>query len=378
MTENNRKKKILLIIDSLLGGGAELVVANLCRYVDQNRFDVSVCTLKTLGTRGDELKKEGYNVFELQQPRCLAERYVSSLKLRRIVRDSGIDLIHSHSTQGLVDGGIVTILNRRVRHIHTFHFGNYPHLDRKALLLERIFSLLPDQLVAVGERQKRMLESTFHLRGTRIEKIWNGIEIATNNEGNLAQSIVRRPEDGQVIIGSISTLIEQKGIPYFLDAIALLGRRRRDFRVWIVGDGPLRRELEEKSVSLGLSDLIDFVGWVHNAPMRILPQFDIFVQSSLWEAMSMVVLEAMAAGKAVVVTDVGDNRHLIENGRNGIIVPQKDPQKMAQEIERLILDKGLREELGKNALRKVIADCSVRRMARNYEQLYLNVLGKRS
>jgi glycosyltransferase involved in cell wall biosynthesis len=374
----DRKKKLLLIIDSLSGGGAELVVANLCRHIDRRRFNVTVCGLKMLGERGEELQKTGYDVIELPPSRYRVERYLSSLRLGRIVRDKGIDLIHSHSTQGLVDGGILRFFNRRVRHVHTFHFGNYRHVSKKVLTLEKAFSRIPDKLVAVGKEQGKTIAKVFRLPNERIKTVWNGIEVHElgGNDGQKNGEI--NPDNGKIVLGSISTLIEQKGITYLLDAISLLGRRNKNFNLWIVGHGPLRDELRAKTSTLGLDGVVKFVGWVHNASAVILPKMDIFIQSSLWEAMSMVLLEAMAAGKPVVVTDVGDNRHVIENGKEGIIVPKMDPQKMAQEMERLILDKSLREELGQNARQKVTAECTVQAMARNYERLYLNVLGEGS
>ncbi len=367
---------ILLLIDSLSGGGAELVVANLCRNIDRKRFNVTVCVLKMLAERGEDLQKAGYEVIELPKNQYKIGKYLSSLMLRRIVRDKKIDLIHTHSTHGLIDGGILNFFNRKVRHVHTFHYGNYPHINKKMLALEMIFSRMPDKLVAVGKEQREIIAKVFFHPQKRIETVWNGIEVHDTDSNYVQKTGEINLDNGRIILGSISTLIEQKGLTYLLDAISLLSKRRRDFVLWIVGDGPLRDELIAKSNSLGLDQVVKFVGWVDNAPAAILPKMDIFVQSSLWEAMSMVVLESMAAGKPVVVTDVGDNRHVIENGKNGIIVPKMDPQKMAQEIERLILDKNLRLELGQNARQKVTADCTVESMARNYERLYLDVLGE--
>lgn len=375
--ENIKKKKVLLTIDSLSGGGAELVVSVLCKYINQSRFEVSVCTLKKIGERGEELRQEGYDVIELPPSRHRLGEYLSSLRLGRIVRDKGIDLIHSHSTQGLIDGGIVKFMNKQLRHIHTFHFGNYPHVAKKTLIFEKIFSRAPDKLVAVGREQREIIRKVFRLPNIRIETVWNGIEVLESGSNHGVKTGEITQNNGKIVLGSISTFIEQKGLTYLLDAISLLSKRRQDFVLWIIGHGPLKDELSAKSSALGLNEVVNFIGWVHNAPSVILPKMDIFVQSSLWEAMSMVVLEAMGAGKPVVVTDVGDNKHVIENGENGIIVPKMDTQKMSQEIERLILDKSLREKLGQNARQKVISECSVHAMARNYERLYLNVLGKK-
>ncbi len=372
--ECDKKLKLLFLIDSLSGGGAELVVSNLCRHLDKERLNVSVCTLKMIGERGADLLKGGYDVYALPESRYRLGRYLSSCRLSRIVRERKVDIIHSHSTQGLVDGGLVRLMNGRVRHVHTFHYGNYPHLDARSMLLERLFVRLPDRLIAVGEEQKRAIQMTFRLNGKNIRTIWNGIEIG-NGDNARQRTGAGGIDHGKVIIGSISTLIEQKGIFDLLDAVAMLGQRRRDFQVWIVGDGPLRDELEAKKRSLGLEGLVEFKGWIRNAPTEILPRIDIFIQSSLWEAMSMVILEAMAAGRAVIATEVGDNGHVIDNGHNGILVKKGDVAGMAEKLESLIADDRLCRKLGQNARQRILRDCSVEQMARNHELMYRDILG---
>lgn len=372
------RKNLMLVIDSLSGGGSELVVSNLCKYVDKKTFNVVVCCLKELGERGLELKKKGYNVELLDLKRNTVKKYLRWHPLLDLIKKYNIHLIHSHSTGSLFDSAVAKIVNRGVKHVHTFHFGNYPHVGKRILMLEKLFLKVPDKLVAVGIEQRKIISGVFRLPCKNIEIIWNGIEIQESGNARRWETSGRGPHDKKVI-GSISTLTEQKGISYLLDAIALLSRRNKDFELWIFGDGPLRTQLEFKSRHLGLDNVVKFAGWVHNASTAIFPKIDIFVQSSLWEAMSMVVLEAMAAGKPVVATDVGDNMHIMNRGKAaGIIVPKNDPQKMAYELERLILDKSLCETLVKNAWEKVFSECTVQIMTKKYERLYLDLLGEKS
>jgi glycosyltransferase involved in cell wall biosynthesis len=180
--------------------------------------------------------------------------------------------------------------------------------------------------------------------------------------------------NGKVLIGSISTFIEQKGLFQLLDVMSELKKRRDDFICVIVGDGPLRPQLEERHRKLGLGDSVRFMGWIKNASITVLPALDIFVQSSLWEAMSIVVLEAMGAGKAIIVTDVGDNKHVVDNGKNGILVEKKDVAGMVEKLEQLIIDERLRKKLGQQAQEKVNRECTVTQTARNHEKLYREIL----
>jgi glycosyltransferase involved in cell wall biosynthesis len=111
-----------------------------------------------------------------------------------------------------------------------------------------------------------------------------------------------------------------------------------------------------------------------NAASRALPSFDIYFQPSLWEAMSISILEAMAAGKSVVSTDVGEAPHLIEHGTEGFLYKPSDVEGMASAILVLAQDARLRKETGDAAARKVAHRFTVDHMTRAYEMVYLNVL----
>lgn len=367
------RTNVLLVIDTLSGGGAELVVYNLCKKISRDRFDVIVCCLGNIGERGEDLLKLGYDVNGLLYTRHNWNKYITFRELSNFVRAKNIDVIHSHSTQGLVDSSIAKLLNRRVRHIHTFHYGNYPNIQRKQLIMEQIFCRFPDKLVAVGNEQRKSIEHSFRLKNGMVETVWNGIDLDAAGDCGTTEAFCKR--EGKIIFGSISTLIEQKGLTYLLDAAKLLTKRTENFRVIIVGDGPLRNQLERKRKQLGLDDIVEFVGWVNNAAAKVLPAIDVFVQSSLWEAMSMVVLEAMAAKKPVIVTDVGDNRYVVKNNETGVIVPRADIERLAGKMEELINNQELRETLGRRAREWVTINCTSNKMANDYESIYLQVLG---
>ncbi len=142
----------------------------------------------------------------------------------------------------------------------------------------------------------------------------------------------------------------------------------------LVGGGDLRRELEQHRHDLGLDETVTFTGLLTNAASRALPSFDIYFQPSLWEAMSISILEAMAAGKSVVSTDVGEAPHLIEHGTEGFLYKPRDVEGMASAILVLAQDALLRRVTGEAAARKVAQRFTVDHMTRAYEEVYLNVL----
>jgi glycosyltransferase involved in cell wall biosynthesis len=338
---------VLLLIPALHIGGAERVVASLCKSLDRSRFNVTVCHIKTRGSIGEELVEAGFEVVGIPKPRFPFEAYLSGLKIRRIVRERAIDLIHSHCGEALVDASLCRMLTPGVKLVHTFHFGNYPHLNRNDLLMERLCWRVPDRLVAVGNRQCAAIQETYGIPEDRIQTIYNGVEKKTSRPDH--DILGPYLEEGRVIIGSISTLIEQKGITYLLDTAAILKERAGNFIFLVVGDGPLRAELERKCSDLGLQDKVRFLGWVEDDASRMLPAFDIFFQPSLWEANSIVTLEAMAAGKPIVATSTGENPYIVIDGTSGFTVEPRDTAGMAEKLELLVGNADSREEMGRNA-----------------------------
>jgi glycosyltransferase involved in cell wall biosynthesis len=375
MKQDGTPINVMLVVAGLHIGGAERVVANLCRYSDPARIRASVCWLKSSGKIGDELRREGYDVAGVAPPRYLATEYLSFLGLRDQVKAKRIQILHSHGTSALMDAAACRVTTPKLRHVHTFHFGNYPHLPTKHRLMERFASRIPDSLIAVGNEQRKTIQATHGLADDRISTIYNGVEeIRGDPDDRVMRPYLKR---GRPIIGSISTLIEQKGITFLLDVARILKEKGTPCVFVVVGDGPLRGELEEKCRRLGLYATVFFLGWVENAAIRALPFFHVFFQPSLWEAMSMVLLEALAAGVPVVATDVGENRHIVDDGEFGYIVPPGDVGGLAESLEKLVVGDGKRTEFGRRA-RSVFAEkYTAGIMADNYATLYASVLHRK-
>jgi len=259
----------------------------------------------------------------------------------------------------------------RLKLVHTFHYGNYPHRERKLMWLERIFSKLVNRLIAVGEMQRRQLIKLYGFTEQKIGMVRNGISTSCHNEASFRARI---GADNRILIGTIATFIEQKGLFDLLAVASHLRDSGDNALLVVVGDGPLRPKLERMRRELGLDDSVIFTGWVLNAAEEALPAFDIFFQPSLWEAMSIVILEAMAAGKAIVATRVGENPFIIEDKVDGLLVEPRNIEGMATALGRLIKDAKLRQRLGKEAERKSAQHFTTELMTRAYEDIYFEVL----
>ena len=364
---------VMLLTSSLFIGGAERVIATLTRHLDRSRFAVVVGHLKQRGSIGDELVEQGYEVIPIPRAERGLARYLSYRSLARIVEERKIDLLHTHTTYALTDGALCKLASfGRVKLVHTFHFGNYPHYPRRYMLMERIAARAADHLVPVGVEQMGVLRSLYHVRPDRMSAILNGTERPVPAVD--AEWAARLDADGRVVIGTTATFIEQKGLGYLLDAAQVLERSGGGAVFVVVGDGPLRASLEERCRAMGLERTVLFAGWKKKADATMTPLYDIFFQPSLWEAMSVVVLEAMAAGKPVVVTDVGDNRHVVVDGATGFVVAPRDVNAMADRLRQLVASAAMRQQFGAAGTRRFDERYNAGVMARTYERLYERLL----
>jgi glycosyltransferase involved in cell wall biosynthesis len=142
----------------------------------------------------------------------------------------------------------------------------------------------------------------------------------------------------------------------------------------VVGDGHLRPQLEARRRELGLHDSVFLPGWITSAADVAMPTFDVFFQPSLWEAMSVVILEAMATGKPIVATQVGENPRIIEDGVDGLLINPGDIDGMTAALCRILDDPALAARLGTAARRKAEQQFSVEHMTHAYERVYLDVV----
>ena len=357
----------MLVNGSLQGGGAEHVIATLARHLRQMAHPVTIAVVHDGGEVLEELKADGFKVVTTG-----AVRGSSAAGLRRVIETSGVQVVHSHDLRSLIDGGLCRLRSRRFVHLHTFHFGNYPSLPWKALLMEAAAARVPDRLVAVGHAQRASLSLALRLRESRIATIWNGVDALVHHDGTGMARDPRVPR-----IGSVSTFGVQKGLPTLLEAAKIAHDRGLRFRLVLVGEGPLRRELEEMVAVNGLADSVEFTGWQPDAARTLLPTFDIFVQSSHWEAMSVVILEAMAARRPIVATTVGENTSVLAHDESAILVPPGDAGALAAGLARMIEDVTLRSRLAESAFAAYAKRFTGRSMAERYATAYRDCLATR-
>ncbi|WP_316365786.1 glycosyltransferase family 4 protein [Candidatus Thiodiazotropha sp. CDECU1] len=370
---NNSKIKICILHSTLHIGGAEEVTANICKTIDKDLFDITVCYLKEMGLVGERIAKQGTDVIGVAKKSINKTDYLTSLRLRNLIKKEQFSIVHTHDIHSLIDASICRLTMPSLKLVHTFHFGNYPHREPKRAKLEKLFWRVPDKLVSVSEKQKSDLCKFYKIPENRVTTVWNGVDILTENKK--LDAIEGYRQQGKVIIGSVNTLIEQKGMFDLIEVSKVLKDNLPDKFVFVVaGDGPLRSKLEAEIAKYNLEDYVHLLGWVDSASSVILPKIDIFFQPSLWEAMSMVLLEAMASSKAIVTTSVGETPKIINSPEYGVVVEPGNIQAMISSLTEMIEKKQLREQLGKNARLRYEEHFTAAKMSSRYADLYQKLI----
>lgn len=357
-------------------GGAETMIVDIVENIDKEKFEVVVCCINKKGSLGEDLAKKGYKLYEARKEIKKQSYYSLAKRIKEIIKLENPDIVHSHCDSALIDIGPIYTLNRSLPPlIHTFHFGNYPHIAKKYIYLQMLFTKFVTQLVAVGTNQKQRIVETMKLNPDRIHTLLNGV---SNNEFIDDQENIKRIKSelniasDELVIGCVAVLTDQKGIDDFIKACGLLRENHPKTKWVVVGSGPLLDDLKSLADELNLNDFIIFAGWRSDVK-NILPIFDIYVIPSLWEAMSISLLEAMAAKRAIVATDVGENSKVIAHNQSGLIVQPGNLDEIVSSIQAMLEDEEKRSAFAENAYDDYTNKYSVQCMVDNYSDLYSKV-----
>jgi glycosyltransferase involved in cell wall biosynthesis len=360
-------------------GGLENVIGHLARGLDPARFKVTVLCTRGIGTLGEKLRADGTDVVLMSEYKR-SRRHLAPFDLYRALRGLRPDIVHSHGEPPLAAAGPIGYLGLMPFWVHSFHYGNYPYAESKRMLMERVLSRPASALIAVADQQRAAIIQHHRVNPNRIRTVMNGVQ-PNPFVGDTEHRARMRAEFGFTdmdrVIGTIAVLSRQKGVTHLLQAARTVLADSPHVKFLIVGGGPLEAALRKEAADLELGERVQFTGWRKDV-QQILPTFDMFVMSSLWEAMPLTLLEAMAARLPIVVTDVGDNRNLVGgDGTCALVVPPADAPALAAAISRLSADPALGAKLGAQAGAAFEHRFTVGHMISAHERFYEEALAKR-
>jgi glycosyltransferase involved in cell wall biosynthesis len=226
--------------------------------------------------------------------------------------------------------------------------------------------MLTDALVAVCSEDETFLRRRFFLPGKKLLTVENGIDL----DPYLAVP-ARHPRD-EVVFGFAGRMAIEKNHRVLIEAFSLVRRKHGNVRLRLLGGGDLEPKLKEQVRNLGLNDVVEFCGFRHDVA-GFLGGLDVYVLPSDFEALPLSLLEAIASGLPVVATAVGGVPGIVNNTDSGSLCPPDNADALRAAMESAITSSDRREQ-GERARQLVAERYSAKRMAHDYEQLYLGLL----
>jgi len=360
-------KRILHLLNSLDLGGAEMLVVNLAGQIDRSRFQLMVASLTGPGPLGVELDRLGVETLALHRQRGRDWRL--PLKIARTVLRERIDVLHSHNSAPWLYAAAAAVMTRRPL-VHTQH--SVADQSRTLLLrAERAAALATRRVIADAEDVRHVMVDRQGMPADKVVTIVNGIDTTVYGAASDIAGMRRALglDAGDLIIGTVGRMVWEKDQRSLIASFARLAPAVPHARLCLVGDGPLRADLQAAAVATGFGERIVFLGSRADVA-RILPTFDVFVLSSVSEGLPLALLEAMATGLPVVVTQVGGMGEAVRAGDSGLVVAPGDPDRLTAAVKTLIDDPALRARLGRAAQQRAREHFDLRAMVTAYEDVY--------
>ncbi len=349
-------------------GGTERLVVELCQRL-QHEFRMTVCALDAPGVWADELHDCGIDVVPLQRRPGFKPSLAS--RIARLTDRHQAALVHCHHYSPFVYGSLATLLRPGLRMVFTEHgrlSDGPPSLKKR--LINPLLGRVPTALLAVSDALRAsMIDEGFPAR--RLQVIHNGIEPGTSPTDSERRNVRRTLgiAPSTIVIGTIARLNHVKDLGTLIEAFAIISRQHQEIVLIVVGDGEERNRLEEIARRLGVLSEIRFLGQRDDA-RRLLAAFDVYVNSSISEGISLTILEAMAAELPVVATRVGGTPEVVADGISGLLVPARTPAALADAIRQLAVDRGRRRAMGTSGRLTLVQGFSIHRMVDQYAELY--------
>lgn len=376
MKTKNVKINVLHLVLSLDIGGLERLVSELALLMDKERYNVEVCCLDRLGAFSDNLIKNGIKVHLLQRNQNHYD-YLFAFKLMKLLRNRSVHVLHMHSGT-FFHGTQAGYIARTPVMVYTDH-GRDLVESNVQLLTDKISGYLVHKIFAVSHELERYLIDVVKLPAGKMATIINGInteEFAPRMKSVALLEKLNINMDCK-IVGTVGRLVEVKDQMTMITAFKRVKDIYPNSIFMIVGDGPLLEALKNMVFNNDLDRNVIFLR-NRNDIAEILNIMDVFLLTSLSEGTSVALLEAMSSGVPAIVTDVGGNPSIVDDGINGFLIKPKQTELLSELILRILGNNEIREKLSNNAVSKIHSDYCMFNMIENYSSSYTELLAIRN
>jgi glycosyltransferase involved in cell wall biosynthesis len=368
-----KKIKILQTIRQGKIGGGESHVLDLVQELNKDRYESIVLsfTKGPMIQRMEELGIKTY-VIETEKPFDKSKRQAVS----DILVAENIDIVHAHGTRAN-SNTYYSAKNSSIPIVYTvhgwsFHKGQNFLIKNLRILSERFLVNKATITLCVSNSNLEEGRNLFNIKNARVIK--NGInQHRFNPDGTYKDLRAELNIQGdEILVGYIVRVTLQKDPLTLIKAISLIDRSLK-IKFLFVGEGDLLEDTKKLAAELNVNSKIIFLNFRQDVP-NVLNAIDIYCLPSLWEGLPIGVLEAMAMRKAIIATAIDATKEIITSQQNGILVPVKSPQLLADALTLLANDASLRQTLGVNAAKTIADNFNVQKMTRQIEAVYDQII----
>lgn len=382
-----KKYRVAHVITRLCRGGAQENTFHTVRLADRQRFEVDLISGATEGAEGSlEPMVEAAGINIIREPNLVrrpspVRDYRAYQNLSALFRERHYDIVHTHTSKAGYLGrmaaaraGVPVIVHTPHGHIFFGYFGGL--MTQFFVALERQAARHTDRMIALT--QTGLDEHLARGIGTRDQwcAIGSGIDLSLFAHVRARRADTRRAlgvNDEQVLVGTVGRLEPIKGVAYFVEAAQDIAARNPAAEFLVIGDGAERSALERAALPLG--DRMRFLGLRSDVP-DLMGALDVLVLPSLNEGMGRVLVEAAAAGTAVVASSVGGVPEVVRHGETGLLIPPGDADAIADAVTELCADAEKRRRFGATACEHVAPRYSLAAMVASIESEYTRLIEK--
>jgi len=370
-----KKINLLYLIPNLNVGGAEELLLGIARRFNRSHYKVAVACLWDKGPIAERMESMGVEVYLLGM--FTRMDFTVIFRLAKLMQSLQTDVLHSHLFPANTIGRLAARIVKVPVVISTEHnIDVWKTFFHK--LIDKILAKFTDRIITVSDAVRDFYIKEEGISADKYLTIHNGVDLERFNF--IPDVVKKRKELGfknEPVVGMFGRLVPQKTPQYFIEAASRIAGEIPEARFLVVGDGPLRKMLEERCNKLDIKDKVIFTG-LRKDVLEIMAAIDVVSLSSSREGLSIVVLEAMALSKPVVATRVGGNPETIIDGRTGFLVEPNSPQQLADKIIILLRDRNRAEEMGRKGRERVEEEFNIDRTVKSTANLYETLLVKKS
>lgn len=320
---NLKKQNILFFVKSMNMGGTSNVILQLCKILQPHVNKIVVCSIG--GKMVDNLNKMGIKHIEIGNVgKHNPMEFIKIIRqLSLIIKQENITVIHTHHRMSAF---YTAILQKRF----DFIFINTAHNTFYDIKLITKFAYKKANIIACGKMVKKNLVEYFGIPNSQVTVVHNAIE---KFDGNIkeVELLKNLKDNGYYLVGNVGRFAEQKGMEYFIDSYPLIKKKTDKIKYILIGDGEDKDKMAHQINKLGIQDDIIFLGFRRDV-QNVLLQIDLLVLSSLWEGLPLTPIEGFSVGKTAVATAVDGTVEIIEDGKNGFLIPPKDSKAIAEKV----------------------------------------------